>query len=588
MSEIPCVIYAAKSTKDRHLSIPEQLDDCREMAGENDWEILGEFKDEGFTAFTGNRGPGLAAATDLAKRSATERGCEVMLVAQHTSRFARGDGARPEAPKALVELWHEWARANVRGRLVENDYAMASSVAAATQGEADHSESKRKSKSIKKGLGRRARDRGKIAGGSHPYAYRWVDGALEVVPNEVPVVARIFEQYLAGRSQGAIARDLNRDGIRAATGGKWAQVSVRHVLTKPLYVGKIKHGSEVYPGAHDAVVSEETWQAAQVINAASVAKRATQNTKGNYRGSAPGSNNGGGRYPDGHHLFTKGLLRCGTCGDSMSPRTDRRASGPPAETYVCNGRGKDPNSCSQRPVRRVVIDEAMVLELDKRYLDLAATRDRLKASRTADAALAAQALAAAEADALKAAERLGRVQRAFQDGFIEAADYAEQRATLLTEREAADAAVTRTQARSAAVDDEDVTDELLDRLRDLRAAVLGGLDRAPDLNALRKLLRGMFESVVYWPAEGWTEALVIPGTDAGCNVGPHAYAGSAVLVPILRRDAIAGYDGDPLSTNPLIRRATLDIPAGVSDSLTKIREWPAASSWTRSGASTGS
>lgn len=45
--------------------------------------------------------------------------------------------------------------------------------------------------------------------------------------------------------------------------------------------------------------------------------------------------------------------------------------------------------------------------------------------------------------------------------------------------------------------DEDVSNEVLDRLRQLRATVLGGLDRAPDLDALRKLLRQMFDSVTY-------------------------------------------------------------------------------------------
>ena len=290
MSDL-AVVYAAKSTKDRHLSIPEQLGNCREMSAENDWEVLGEFVDEGFTAYTGNRGPGLAAAIDLAKRTAAERGEQVFLVAQHTSRFARGDGAAPGAPRALVELWHEWARANVRGRTVENDYAMQSSVAAATQGEADHSDSKRKSTSIRKGLRRRARDRGKIAGGFRPFAYRWEDGELVVVPAEVPVVHRIYEEYLAGRSQMAIARNLTRDGIKAATGGRWTQVSVRHVLMKPLYCGKISHGGEIYPGAREAVVSEAMWEAAQALR---VPARETKNAKGNFRGSAKGSNNGGG------------------------------------------------------------------------------------------------------------------------------------------------------------------------------------------------------------------------------------------------------------------------------------------------------
>ncbi len=567
MSEIPCVIYAAKSTKDKHLSIPEQVDDCREMCEENGWEILGEFQDEGFTAYTGNRGPGLAAAIALAKRTAAERGCQVFLVAQHTSRFARGDGAKPDAPKALVELWHEWARTNVQGRLVENDYAMQSSVAAATQGEADYSDSARKSKSIRKGLRRRARDRGKIAGGTRPYTYRWVGGELQVAPGEVPVVARIFDEYLAGRSQGAIARDLNRDCIPAATGGKWTQMSVRCVLTKPVYVGKIRHGDEIYPGTHQAVIDEKTWLKAQSMISKSVAKRSNQ------RGAAPGSNNGGGRYPTGHHLFTKGLLHCGTCGDTMSPRTDTRASGPPAETYVCNGRSKDPDSCSQRPVRRLVIDEAMMNELDKRYLDLKETRDRYAARRTSEIALSAETLKQAERELQRVESALTQTERDYDAGIIDGRQYAKREARLTEELDAAKAAVSQSQERNVYVINgaDEVTDEFLDRLRAIRATVLGGLDRAPDLNALRKLVRGMFEQVVYWPSERWGEALVVPGTDAGCNVAPHAYAGTAVLVPVHRREAISGYDGDPLATNPNVRRVPLDISPAASDYLTRVR-----------------
>ena len=176
-------------------------------------------------------------------------------------------------------------------------------------------------------------------------------------------------------------------------------------------------------------MSEAMWEAAQALR---VPARETKNAKGNFRGSAKGSNNGGGRNPVGRHLLTKGLLRCGTCGDSMSPITKPRASGDPCESYRCNGHNRDKESCSQLPVPREVIDTAIMNELDKRYLDLKATRDRLAARRAADAGLAAETETQAQADALRAAERLGRVRRAFQDGHLEPEDYAEQRACLVS------------------------------------------------------------------------------------------------------------------------------------------------------------
>src|SRR5215212_8324920 len=39
----PAVLYAAKSTQDRHDSIPTQLDDAREMAEDNGWKVVDVF-----------------------------------------------------------------------------------------------------------------------------------------------------------------------------------------------------------------------------------------------------------------------------------------------------------------------------------------------------------------------------------------------------------------------------------------------------------------------------------------------------------------------------------------------------------------
>ncbi len=64
MSEttIPAVAFAAKSTTDVKGSIPGQLKDCRELARKNGLEIVAEFQDEAASAYSGDRGPGLASA----------------------------------------------------------------------------------------------------------------------------------------------------------------------------------------------------------------------------------------------------------------------------------------------------------------------------------------------------------------------------------------------------------------------------------------------------------------------------------------------------------------------------------------------
>ncbi len=210
----------------------------------------------------------------------------------------------------------------------------------------------------------------------------------------------------------------------------------------------------------------------------------------------------------------------------------------------------------------------MIDELDRRYLGLAETRERYARKRAADAALVAEAVARADADAMRATERLSRVVRAFQDGKLDPDDYAEQRAGLLGEREAADAALARARKRSEAVADEDVTDEVLDRLREVRAAVLGGLDRAADLDGLRSLLRQIFESVIYSRADAPTDLPVEPSS--GDWEAPEvALQAGTYLLPILRSGVVVGYVADPRNVpaedrgrpgpHPIIARTPLDL-----------------------------
>ncbi|HYB27861.1 MAG TPA: hypothetical protein VEF89_14680 [Solirubrobacteraceae bacterium] len=110
-----------------------------------------------------------------------------------------------------------------------------------------------------------------------------------------------------------------------------------------------------------------------------------------------------------------------------------------------------------------------------------------------------ETLGQAERELGRAEDALARIRRDYRDGKVTADEWREFRDELEAERAAAEAARERARKRAEAVSDEDVSDEVLDRLRALRAAVLGGLDRAPDIDALRRLLRELFYSVTYAP-----------------------------------------------------------------------------------------
>src|SRR6478672_2455221 len=64
----PAIIYAAKSTEDKRGSIPNQLADCRVFAARENLTEVGHYYDEAASAWSGDRGPQLAAALDHAER----------------------------------------------------------------------------------------------------------------------------------------------------------------------------------------------------------------------------------------------------------------------------------------------------------------------------------------------------------------------------------------------------------------------------------------------------------------------------------------------------------------------------------------
>jgi hypothetical protein len=82
---------AAKSTDDRHGSVPDQLQDCRSAVEALDTHsVTAEYTDEAVSAIKRDRGPGLAEAMQHTEDLARELG-SAELRAQHSDRLARGD-----------------------------------------------------------------------------------------------------------------------------------------------------------------------------------------------------------------------------------------------------------------------------------------------------------------------------------------------------------------------------------------------------------------------------------------------------------------------------------------------------------------
>jgi DNA invertase Pin-like site-specific DNA recombinase len=514
---LPAVLYAAKSTEDRHGSIPDQLARTRGLAESEGREIAGEFCDEGFSAYTGNRGPGLehakARAIELARNHG---GC--LLVALHSDRIARGAGDAPGAAEHLVEVVAFLRRHGVKLRTVEDDLFADERIGllmAAVQGQRNTEDSRRKSESVAAGMRRRAVERGGHNGPA-PLGYRYAAdrSGLEVVAEEAEVVRCIFRDYVAGQSMTRIARDLREAGVRTKRGAVWRQAQISKIVRNPVYVGKVGHKGELFDGTHEPILEAWLWErAAQLVAAAP---------------SRPGCPPRGRR-----HLFSGGLLRCGRCGAAMLCRSGRQGA---YEYYQCAGR---PEGCEAGSARRDPVDETVLAYFARVGVDIDATRDELLAAKERRLAEIEALLAGAEEEVEGARARLARVKGDYLGAEITAAEWRELRSELEPEVEAAESQAERLReqleavrlraALSAAEDD------ALGQLARLRAAVAGEVRSGQDLDAVRATLRRLFVHFLFHPeepAQGRAHLLV----------GGHYW-----IEPQLREETLAEY-GDWLSS----------------------------------------
>jgi site-specific DNA recombinase len=63
---------------------------------------------------------------------------------------------------------------------------------------------------------------------------------MEIEPTQAALVLRIFKEFADGKSQTAIVKALNEEGVPGTfrRGGKWSPSTVHRILTNEKYIGR--------------------------------------------------------------------------------------------------------------------------------------------------------------------------------------------------------------------------------------------------------------------------------------------------------------------------------------------------------------
>lgn len=128
-----------------------------------------------------------------------------------------------------------------------------------------------------------SKKKGMWMGGVVPLGYRVEYRKLVIDETEAQTVRHLFGRYLALKSVRDLVDEVASDGLSTrARQRKDGSVAVTmpfgrgnlyHLLSNPVYVGKIRHKDQVYDGEHEPIVASATFEEAQALLASQAPRR---------------------------------------------------------------------------------------------------------------------------------------------------------------------------------------------------------------------------------------------------------------------------------------------------------------------------
>ena len=241
------------------LSLPAQLRSMRERCAREGWEIVAEYTAPGESAYTDDlaRRPMLLAAV-----VAAEAGSFDVLMVHESSRLARNAllalEVRRRLERAGVSLIDATGR--IEARTAESGMFFTLNAGMNEYWSEKMGEHIRKAKAqlVAEGL----------HVGDPPFGYRRAGARqpLVVVADEASAIREGFRDYVSGASYTELLGRWNGLGLRPRSKVGHTQFTIpamQTILANDFYAGFIRHKGERRQGAHEAIVSEDVWLAAQ-------------------------------------------------------------------------------------------------------------------------------------------------------------------------------------------------------------------------------------------------------------------------------------------------------------------------------------
>ena len=291
MNKVRCAIYTRKSTDEGLDQAFNSLDAQREACEayiksqkHQGWKVLAQHYDDGGVSGGTMARPALQRLLEEADAGRID-----MIVVYKIDRLTRSltDFAKlverlDSAGASFVSVTQQFNTSTSMGRLTLNvllSFAQFEREVTAERIRDKIAASKKK---------------GMWMGGLVPLGYDKTDAGLVINHEEADTVRALFRAYLDLGCVRKLKAYADQHALRTKTrttnvgsvknGASFSRGRLYHLLSNPIYLGKIRHKKDVYDGLHDAVISDDLWDKVQAKLKRNAANR---KTRSNARHSSP-------------------------------------------------------------------------------------------------------------------------------------------------------------------------------------------------------------------------------------------------------------------------------------------------------------
>jgi len=164
------------------------------------------------------------------------------------------------------------------------------------------------------------------------------DGTFEIDEKTAPLVRKVFNDYVNGKSSKQIIDELNVLGYRTSRGNPFNRNSVRQILENEKYIGVYKFKDVYDENGMPAIIDKALFEKAKSIL--------------KYKHKSPAA-----KKVDGGFLLTSKIF-CGECGQQMVSDGGTSATGKVYNYYTCLSRKK--HLCKKERVEKEWIENVVI------------------------------------------------------------------------------------------------------------------------------------------------------------------------------------------------------------------------------------